>query len=88
VFFISNHLATAREQMAWHAGSEKRAAERRKAKDAADTQIASRLAGQWGGHDGAKQLWESIHARGSQPPVKLTHLRLAVATLEGRLDAD
>ena len=46
VFFISNHLAEAREQMAWHA-DDRRAVERRKAKDAIDTRLASRLAGQW-----------------------------------------
>ena len=53
VFFISNHLAEAREQMAWHA-DDRRAVERRKAKDAIDTRLASRLAGQWGGTEGAQ----------------------------------
>ena len=88
VFFISNHLAEAREQMAWHA-DDRRAVERRKAKDAIDTRLASRLAGQCGGTEGAQALRNQIHARGSEPPKSdrgSVNARLAVATLEGRLN--
>jgi hypothetical protein len=88
VFFISNHLAEAREQMAWHA-DDRRAVERREAKDAIDTRVASRLAGQWDGYDAAKQLLHTVHARGSEPPKSdrgAVNARLAVATLEGRLN--
>jgi hypothetical protein len=87
VFFISNHLAEAREQMAWHA-DDRRAVERRKAKDAIDTRLASRLAGRWGGTEGAQALRNQIHARNSEPPSdrRSVNARLAVATLEGRLN--
>ena len=88
VFFISNHLAEAREQMAWHA-DDRRAVERRKAKDAIDTRLASRLAGRWGGTEGAQALRNQIHARNSEPPKsdrRSVNARLAVATLEGRLN--
>jgi hypothetical protein len=62
---------------------------RRKAKDAIDTRLASRLAGRWGGYDGAKQLLDAVHARGSEPPKSdrgSVDAQLAVATLEGRLN--
>jgi hypothetical protein len=88
LFFISDHLAEAREQMAWHA-DDRRAVERRKAKDAIDTRLASRLAGQCGGTEGAQALRNQIHARGSEPPksdCRSVNARLAVATLEGRLN--
>ena len=52
---------------AWHA-DDRRAVERCKAEDAIDTRLASRLAGRWGGYDGAKQLLHAVHARGSEPP--------------------
>ena len=51
--------------------------------------LASRLAGQWGGYDGAKQLLDAVHARGSEPPKSdrgSVDAQLAVATLEGRLN--
>jgi hypothetical protein len=88
VFFISNHLAHAREQLDWYT-DRVRAAERRKAKDAVDMRLASRLVGQWGGMDGAQSLRNQVHARGSEPPKPdrgALNARLAVATLEGRLN--
>jgi hypothetical protein len=88
VFFISNHLAEAREQMAWHA-DDRRAVERRKAKDAIDTRLASRLAGRWGGTEGAQLLRNQVHDRANNAPKpdrRSVNARLAVATLEGRLN--
>ena len=85
VFFISNHLAEARAQLDWHT-DRARAVERRKAKDAIDTRLASRLAGRWGGTEGAQALRNQIHARGTEPPKPDRCARLAVATLEGRLN--
>jgi hypothetical protein len=88
VFFISNHLATAREQLDWHT-DRARAAERRKAKDAIDMRLASGLVGQWGGTEGAQSLRNQVHERGASPPKPdrgALNARLAVATLEGRLN--
>jgi hypothetical protein len=88
VFFISNRLAEAREQLDWHT-DRMRAAERRKAKDAVDMRLASRLVGQWGGTEGAQSLRDQVHTRGSEPPKPdrcALNARLAVATLEGRLN--
>jgi hypothetical protein len=88
VFFISNQLATAREQLDWHT-DRARAAERRKAKDAVDMRLALRLVGQWGGTEGAQSLRDQIHERATKPPKPsrdALNARLAVATLEGRLN--
>ena len=88
VFFISNHHAEAREQLRWNT-DRARAAERRKAKDAVDTRLASRLAGQWGGTEGAQLLRNQVHERGTKPPKSdrgSVNACLAVATLEGRLN--
>jgi hypothetical protein len=88
LFFISNHLAEAREQLDWFT-DRARAAERRKAKDAVDMRLASRLVGQWGGTEGAQLLRDEIHERGTKPPKPdrgALNARLAVATLEGRLN--
>jgi hypothetical protein len=88
VFFISNHLATAREQLDWHT-DRVRATDRHKAKDTIDTRLASRLVGQWGGTEGAQSLRDQVHARGCEPPKPdrgTLNARLAVATLEGRLN--
>jgi hypothetical protein len=88
VFFISNRLAEAREQLDWHT-DRVRAAERRKAKDAVDMRLASRVVGQWGGTEGAQSLRDQIHERGTKPPKPDRdglNARLAVATLEGRLN--
>ena len=88
VFFISNHLAEAREQMAWH-DDDRRAVERRKAKDAIDTRVASRLAGRWGGTEGAQSLRNQVYDRANNAPKpdrRSVNARLAVATLEGRLN--
>jgi hypothetical protein len=88
VFFISNQLSSAREQLDWHSDWA-RAAERRKAKDTIDMRLASRLAGQWGGAEGAQSLRNQVHERETKPPKPNRgglDARLAVATLEGRLN--
>jgi hypothetical protein len=88
VFFISNRVAEARGQLDWYS-DRVRAAQRRKAKDAVDMRLASRLVGEWGGAEGAQSLRDQIHERGTKPPkpdYSAFNARLAVATLEGRLN--
>jgi hypothetical protein len=88
VFFISNHLADARDRLRWHA-DDRRIAERRKAKDAVDKLAMSRLMGQWAGAEPAQGLRRQIYLRDAEPPKPSKDTqgaRLAVATLEGRLN--
>jgi hypothetical protein len=82
VFFVSNHLADARDRLGWFT-DDVRAAERRKAKDVVDTRLASRLAGRWGGAEPAQRLRRQIYLRDAEPPKPSQDkrgARLAVAT--------